>query len=426
MIINTKSSSLLILVLVPLIVLVLTVWFYTNQHEVLPDASKWCIWDCGWYNGMREHGYIYKPNQQNNLAFFPLFPLVWQFLGVGNIGIGLINFFIFVASAWLLIKHYKISFKSVLVFLCVGLVWFFMIPYTESFFFFGAVLIMLGFNKYNYWLIVLGAIVAIGTRSASMIFMVAFLMMMLINFVKDKKSENFKIIGFAMFAVVSVNLLVFYYQYTVTGRFFGFFEAHQYWDHHLRWPKLTHISWHKPIALTENFALLVGVFAIFIIITFFISALFKNTKIKNPLALVFKVNVELTIAEQFALLYLAGGTTFILLYQQDTLSSLNRYILSTPFYLLLLHLLATKKIEFNVNMLFWTGLMILMGFTVSHSHFEHKIWMILAALLTTTTVFWSLSKDTTFYRIVTYLTCILGIIIQAYLFNYFISGNWVA
>ena len=66
-----------------------------------------------------------------------------------------------------------------------------------------------------------------------------------------------------------------------------------------------------------------------------------------------------------------------------------------------------------------------MGFTVSHSHFEHKIWMILAATLTTTTVFFALPQQTTLLKIVTYITCVAGIAIQAFLFNFFISGNFV-
>ena len=112
-----------------------------------------------------------------------MFPLLWKAIGLGNIGIGLINFVIFVISAFILVKQYNIAYRTVLVFVPVGLVWFFMVPHTESFFFLGTVLIIIGFNEYNYWLITLGAIIAIGTRSASMIFLVWFVMMLLINFV---------------------------------------------------------------------------------------------------------------------------------------------------------------------------------------------------------------------------------------------------
>jgi hypothetical protein len=58
---------------IPLVLVAFAILFYYNQHGVLPDADKLCIWDYGWYNGIREHGYIFKPNQQNNLAFFLCF-----------------------------------------------------------------------------------------------------------------------------------------------------------------------------------------------------------------------------------------------------------------------------------------------------------------------------------------------------------------
>lgn len=415
----------LALLFTPLVLLGITLAFYYNQHHAFPDAGKWCIWDCGWYNGMREHGYIYKAGQQNNLAFFPLFPLVWKTLGTGNIGMGMINYLIFACSAWVLIKQFDVSLRTTVVFLGVGLIPFFMVPYTESFFFLGALLLILGFKKQNYLLLTLGAIVAIGTRSASMIFLVSFVFMLVLAFMQQKSFTEYKVILFAILAVVLVNASVFYYQYAQTGKLLGCFEAHKYWDHFLRWPKLVNVSWHKPVALTENFALMVGLFCKLILSTYFLNILFNKIKLRNPLAKVFKINEALNTTDLFVLLYLSGGTSFILLYQQESLASLNRYVLSTPFYLLLLHLLASGKIQFNVRPSMWFGMMVLLGFTVSHSHIEHKLFMVLAATLSTTTVFFALPQNTKFYKVISYVTCAAGLVLQGFLFHYFISGNWV-
>ncbi len=411
--------------LIPLVLVAFAILFYYSQHGVLPDAGKWCIWDCGWYNGMREHGYIYKPNQQNNLAFFPLFPLVWKVLNVGNIGMGVINYLIFAAAAWLVVWQFKISIKTLVVFLTIGLCFFFMVPYTESFFFLGSVLLLLGFYKSNYWFITIGSIIAIGTRSASMIFLVSFVLMILLAILQKKKWADIKIVVFAMLAVLLVNTMVFAYQYQQTGRLLGCFEAHKYWDHYLRWPKLVHVSWHKPVALTENFALVVGLFCMLVLVTHFLNILMAKTKFKNPLAKVFVVSNTLSAVDLFALLYLSGGTSFILLYQQESLASLNRYILSTPFYLLLLHLLASRKVQLNVTKATWMGLIILFGFTVSHSHLEHKLLMILGAGLSTTTIFLVLPQNTKLNHAVSIVACTAALIIQAFLLHYYISGNWV-
>lgn len=423
--VKEQLKFILALFTVPFVLILFTLLIYYNQHGFLPDAGNWCIWDCGWYNGMREHGYIYKPNQQNNLAFFPLFPLVWKMLDVGNIGMGLINYFIFVAAAWLMIWQFKISIKTLVVFLTIGLCFFFLVPYTESFFFLGSVLLMLGLYKSNYLFVALGAIIAIGTRSASMIFLVSFVWMLLIAFIEQKKWADIKLILFAMLAVLLVNAMVFVYQYQQTGRLFGCFEAHQYWNHYLRWPKLNHVSWHKPVALTENFALVIGLFCKFILGTYFINLLLAKTKFVNPLAKVFVVSNNLCTVDLFALLYLSGGTSFILLYQQESLASLNRYVLSTPFYLLLLHLLVSRKVQLNIGKATWIGLIILLGFTISHSHVEHKILMIMGAGLSTTTIFFALPKNTKLNNAIVIVTCIAALFIQSFLLHYFISGNWV-
>ncbi len=420
------QTQILLLLALPIILIGFTIGFYFKQHGVLPDESKWCIWDCGWYNGMREHGYIYKPNQQNNLAFFPLFPLVWKALNIGNIGIGIINYVVFALAAILMARHYQIATKTIFMFMAVGLSFFFMVPYTESFFFLGSVLILLGFSKNNYWYLVFGALIAIGTRSASMIFLVSFVWMLLIAFIEQKKWADIKLILFAMLAVFVVNVLVFLYQYQQTGRLFGCFEAHEYWDHHLRWPKLVHISWHKPVAATENFALLIGVFCKLVLTTYFINLLLSKSTFTNPLNKLFVIDGSLSTTQLFALLYLSGGTAFILLYQQESLASLNRYVLSTPFYLMLLHLLVTQKIKLNVKPFMLLGLAVLLGLTVSHSHMEHKLIMILVIMLTTTTVFLALpNNNNKYYKAISYTTGIAGVILQGFLFHYFISGNWV-
>jgi hypothetical protein len=242
---------------------------------------------------------------------------------------------------------------------------------------------------------------------------------------QQRKWADIKLIVFAMLAVFVVNVLVFLYQYQQTDKFFGFFEAHQYWDHQLRWPKLKHISWHKPVALTENLALVIGVFCKLVLVTYFINLLSYKYKWSNPLSRLFTINGALSTADLFVLLYLAGGTTFILLYQQESLASLNRYILSTPFYLLLLHLLATQKIQVNIKPLMLIGFAIILGFTISHSHIEHKLIMVLAITLALTTVFFAMPNTTKFYRAISYITCICAMLLQSFLFHFFISGNWV-
>lgn len=88
-------------------------------------------------------------------------------------------------------------------------------------------------------------------------------------------------------------------------------------------------------------------------------------------------------------------------------------------------MLVTQKIKLNVKPFMLLGLAVLLGLTVSHSHIEHKLIMILAIAFTLTTVFLAMPNNTKLYKTISYITCICGLILQGFLFHYFISGNWV-
>jgi Gpi18-like mannosyltransferase len=46
-------------------------WFPENHY-----LDSFFRWDSGWYNDIVKNGYSYDPNQQSNVAFFPLYPLL--------------------------------------------------------------------------------------------------------------------------------------------------------------------------------------------------------------------------------------------------------------------------------------------------------------------------------------------------------------
>ncbi|MFE9559264.1 hypothetical protein ACFYMW_16010 [Streptomyces sp. NPDC006692] len=57
-------------------VLVLAKWAHVRHHGIWPTLAT--SWDSNWYLGIADHGYAHAlhPEQLNNLAFFPLYPLL--------------------------------------------------------------------------------------------------------------------------------------------------------------------------------------------------------------------------------------------------------------------------------------------------------------------------------------------------------------
>jgi Gpi18-like mannosyltransferase len=49
-----------------------------NAH---PFVNMWARWDGGWYLDIAKHGYRFVPGEQSNVAFFPLYPYLFRFVG---------------------------------------------------------------------------------------------------------------------------------------------------------------------------------------------------------------------------------------------------------------------------------------------------------------------------------------------------------
>lgn len=52
--------------------------YHANPNNVFLDV--WARWDSGFYLGIAEHGYFFRPGVQSSVAFFPMYPLLMRFL----------------------------------------------------------------------------------------------------------------------------------------------------------------------------------------------------------------------------------------------------------------------------------------------------------------------------------------------------------
>src|ERR1043165_8733911 len=140
-------TTLFVNFLLPLVSLILTVGIgliiHLDQKGGLPASSRIESCDAGWYHSIWKDGYQYYPTVANNTAFFPFFPYVWRWLGVGPVGISIINGLLFVLGVGFLFTFLSSTWRTKAFYLTVSLLVFYMVPFSESMFYiFGAMMLL--------------------------------------------------------------------------------------------------------------------------------------------------------------------------------------------------------------------------------------------------------------------------------------------
>jgi hypothetical protein len=305
----------------------------------LPDSYNLLTWDANWYDSIRKSGYVFIPDSVCNMAFFPLFPLVWDLLKVDAVLISIINAVLFMVSFILLMGRKNQSVFYLLALISIPSFVFFFVPFSESLFFLFGTLFLLGYESSNKWLIVIGLAGACLTRSVAMIFIPALIFTQLICGEWNRKNIM-DILLYTTAPLCSIAVVVFW-QYFETGKWFYFIEVQQYWNRYPHVPELPfEVLSAGRIARFDATALLIGFIAAYFCITWGINTLWaKYRKIPNPTAVPPGV--------VFSALYLAGATFTNIFFSFEldagsVLMSLNRYIFATPFFICFIRWLATE------------------------------------------------------------------------------------
>ncbi len=395
------------------------------KYDTFPAPEKaLCAWDCGWYVHLRDHGYILDLKAESNPAFFPLFSYVWRWTGFSYIQISILNAVLFLFSIGLLCRSFLISTRSLVFFCCIGLLPFFTVPYSESFFFLGSALFLVGLHQEHKSLTFSGFAVAVLARSASIIFIAASVVLLIISMVQQQKEKQ-QIMLVAVFTTVLSTLSVMLIQYLQTGDFFAFFYAQQFWDHHLAVPSFPLSSWHWPTHISDSTGLLFGIVAIVVSLGFSLSLIFK---MPVPAFLEKIISQKpMDFAYLFSFLYLAGTTSTILLFQGGNIHSLNRYIFSTPFFLLFIHAFISGKIRVRFTFFHYTIFGCILGiFMPRQTYVEHYLLVTGAVIFIPSCLFFeSRASEYKGFRILLYLGWVLGFVLQLLLLSKYYDGNWM-
>ena len=301
-----------------------------------PFANTLIAGDAGWYESIRNFGYVPNATGQSNLAFFPLFPYLWRVLRLGSVGISVCNGGIFLLGSVWLARTFGLRRYQMLLLLSVPTVFFCFMPYTEAlFFFFGAILLR-GLHRRQLGLTVLGLLGCCLTRSAASLFVPAFVVAeVLACTTRADVPRLLARLGAGLAAIAAALALVMYLHYLATGNPFIFFDTQQYWGHRLYWPlpRLLHSGGGTPMLGPDLLALLVGALALLVALLLGGRWLRGWWQVVPP--------AMPSRAVTFSLTYCTGILLVILLfYYNGDISNISRYMLATPFFWVLVAQLA--------------------------------------------------------------------------------------
>lgn len=372
------------------------------------DKINFTNWDAEHYKYIKEYGY-----KDFRVAFFPFFPIFWRYLAVNEYFISIINALIFLSSFYFIIKHWKISNPlEILLYLSIPSFIFFYFPYTESLFFIFSVIILYGIKNNKINLVFIGLFLSTLTRPSFTVFLPALIILELFD---NNNSGKFKRITIYT-AIVLLGLgLVGLIQYMDTGEWFKFFSSQKFWGNKLQVPKLHLNSW------SGNFITRLDAF------TLLFSCLAGGFLFIKLLNLKLVKNISAPREVLFSLAYIGGITLSVLLYRGGSLFSLNRFVFTTPFIILVLNYWLKFEVKFTFKQIAIFFLIISI-FWLLFGSYQHIQSVLIYSLLTLYFLLLFLIKfeNKLVSKISIILLISLNFIFQNILFVRFLSGLWVA
>jgi len=297
------------------------------QSSLLSEASL-LRFDAVHYSFIAENGY-----NDFRTAFFPLFPKVWSLIGVSGIFMSMINALIYFGGYYYLDRTFNFSRKVFILGLLLPSVVFFLVPYTESFFFFSSVIALIGLKKMNLKYFYFGLLICAISRPSYTVFIPSLILTFWLLSAEKKIFIRFVLGGIGV--LVLGTLIVGVIQYLDTGQWFTFFEAQALWGNTLQIPQLPLRSWSDGLIIRlDGVAFLIGLVAIGFSLKFILRRLQKK-------------EIQISTYHLFSILFISGISMAVLLFRGGSLFSLNRFVFASPFMLLFLDYIYKQGFKFK-------------------------------------------------------------------------------
>lgn len=301
----------------------------THVVYAIPNNVNLLNWDSNWYNSIRSFGYEYVEAAQCNLAFFPLFPTIWNLTNLSPIGMAIFNGLIFQLSFYFLLRKEKFNFLFFLFILCTPSFIFFYLPYSESIFFLCSTIALNGMRNNSPSIKLIGLFFASTARSVSVIFVPA---LIICELVFSSSADNFKTrslrTAISCLASLCGLCVTIVFQGLQTGKWLYFTSVMKYWDRTWIFPKFP-LTTSNPTSILwlDALAFMVGIIAMAFCFKWVFQTFISNEGI-------FKVEVPPHIF--FSALFLSAITILDVcltntLNNSTNIWSLNRHLSATAF-----------------------------------------------------------------------------------------------
>ena len=386
---------------------------------VAVTQEKYLRWDAEIFSFIRDRNYVFEEEFRGEVraAFFPLFPFLWKTTGLSPRGVSVLNYIIFILSMALLFAYLqprtpirnksKLPFFIALITLPTTIVYH--IPYSESLFMLGMTVVVIGVLKEKYGLYFFGALLLAMVRPATVFVLISILAIEAFRFLCNRKTNALiknSILRGTPF--VMGYLLVFIIQWTTSGSWTSFFDAHQFWASGL--PENTWITdWS-----VEGYGM--NVFSIFFIA---LPACVLSGKIIWEHRRIKMQKRDYLLLS--SLLYISGILIFTILTSNGNIHSLFRFIMASPLFYIAAILLfydfeKFKPTSIKLNTIFialcismlafvalvsyggsvfqfkFLGMLLLMGYTfyaINYKRLNRPFRLVVFCALTLTSTVWN-------------------------------------
>lgn len=392
------------------------------------SSQNYLNWDASWYNSIVENGYTYLEDQQSNSGFFPGFPYLWKILHLGPIGISFFNYFIFVIGLALLVYELEINWRYVIIVFSLPSLFFFYLPYTEALnYLFGSLLLIsLWKNRWLVFYISLGAICLVRPQ---LFFLIPAVFVL---FLVYRKSEfNLKRFLISSGVILTASIVTFYIiALDCESNDLMIYSKSQIenWNHAFRWPRFPLTTW-RGYRMVWIDAL--AFFAVLVTGIYFLHKLINGLR-KEGILKVDKVWM-------FAVTGLLMNLILVLFFHdlddgRTTVLSLHRYVFCSPFlhYIILNKLFTYQIIDLRKITIYGSVsllVMIAFGFPfyslIGLKLLSSVIYLGGLFIVLMASIFIFKKYKDNIQHLVLFAVYVVGLLLQSYLFQSFLKGNWV-
>lgn len=384
-------------------------------------TSSLLQWDANWYHSIVTEGYSFQEKVQSNSGFFPGFPYLWKILHLSPLGISIINFLIFLVSFSWLASYLKATNLKALLILTLPSIFFFYVPYSESLFYGLTIWAIINWKKEK-WKWVFISFVLLSLVRPSVFFLIPAISALLLF---NHKKLHFLQILLLLSALILGTLLGFYIIGNATGNIFAYSESQSNnWNHLFSLPSFPLTTWRGYRILWLDAwafysALIIAFYSLIWGISYF------QKKIKH-------INDEILF---ISFIYISMILLYVLFFHlkednSTSILSMNRYLFCNPFlhYILFKHLFNVEVNQKNIRILSAILVITLIVFGFPYSNVVELNYiqsMFFFAGFIGFILLQTIPLLKRKYTILYLLILATNIILQLYLFQGYLKGNWI-